>query len=324
MPTGLMGWVDRPADRARIQAQWPKAFGRPAALAESHPEWMGDGMTGDVMLYKAYYEVEVPGWKARDAEPPYKAQPGNDCTAESTARGIDLLGFIDAADPTGETSVEWTGPELRACIEGIYAYGLAAAEMRGDQGCYGSAIAKGLQTNGVISYARAGKPHDVDGPRLRSWSNQPEKIVQNFREASAPFKVEATLITTWESACAWWANRGVVTIASTVGFADPARPNSPGMRNDKGIVPAFGTWPHQMVAVGVIRSDGEETAVILQSWGPNVPKGPRPFGLPSFAFRCRRKDFERILGQQDCWGYRNWAGFRRTPVPGRWTFDALA
>jgi hypothetical protein len=322
--SGLMGWVDRPADRARIIAQWPKMFGRPASLAESNPDWIGDGMTGDVMLYKAYYEVEVPGWKAKGAEPPYKAQPGNDCTAESTARGIDLLGMIDAADPQGDTAVAWIGPEFRACIEGIYAYGLDAANMTGDRGCYGSAIAKGLQSHGVLSYARAGKPYDVDGQRLRSWSNQPGKIVQNFREVSVAFPIEAVQITTWEAACAWWANRGVVTIASTVGFADPQRPDSPRMRNDRGIVPAFGTWPHQMVAIGVIRSDGEETAVIAQSWGPNVPKGPQPFGLPSFCFRAVRKDFDRILAQGDSWGYRGWNGFRRSPVPGRWTYDALA
>ena len=316
------GWRDDPAARSRIVAGWPKHFGRPAALVESNPDWIGDGLTGDVCLWKAYGEVEVPGWKEKGKEPPYKTQPGNDCTAESTARGIDLLQFIEAAAPTGETVPAWQGPGERACIEAIYAYGLAAAGMRGDQGCYGAAIAKGLQANGVVPYARVQGSPEVDAARLRQFANNPTGVVSAFREVSAPFRIEASLITTWEAACAWWANRGVVTVASNVGFE--ARDGSIAPRDERGIVRAGGTWPHQMVSVGCIRSDGVETAVFLQSWGPNKPAGPTPFGLPTFAFRVVRSDFERILAQQDCWGYRNFTGFKRSPVPDRWSYDALA
>ncbi len=315
-PNQRFGWVANPTAVAELVASFPKRFGRPADLAAAAPDWIGDGQKGDVKLYMAYREVAVTGWKAKDQEPPYLAQPGNDCTAESTARGIDLLQFIEVAAPTKDTTPIFDGPDKRACIEGIYAYGLAAAGLRGDQGCYGAAIAQGAQQHGVLGYKDVDGIDEVSSVRLRGFARDPAGTLQKYGPLSDPYKVEVARITTWDEACAWWANRGVITIASTVGFATP--------RDERGICRQAGVWPHQMVTCGCIRSDGVETAVVLQSWGPNQPTGPTPFQLPTFAFRILRADFERILNQGDSWGYRNFTGFQRTPVPSRWSYDQMA
>lgn len=314
-PRGF-GWIESPAAVAATVAAFPRRFGRPADLAAAAPDWIGDGQTGDIKLYMAYYEVEVPGWKAKEVEPPYLAQPGNDCTAESTARGIDLLQFIGVAAPTGETSPRFDGPDKRSCIEAIYAYGLDAAGIWGDRGCYGAAIAQGAQHHGVLGYLDVDGRDEVDVTRLRTFARNPRWVIGKYGSKSEPYRVEVARISTWDEACAWWYNRGIITIASNVGFDTP--------RDDKGICRRRGVWPHQMVTCGCIRSDGVETAVVLQSWGPNEPAGPRPFQLPSFAFRALRQDFEMILSQGDCWGYRNFNGFERTPVPSRWTYDVMA
>lgn len=310
MPDDRFGWIPDPHGVERLASAFPRSFGRPADLRAAAPEWMGDGLTGDVRSYLAYYETAVPGWKARDAEPPYLPQPGNDCTAESTARGIDLLQFMEIASPTGATAPVFDGPDKRACIEAIYAYGLEAAGMRGDHGCSGAGIAVGLQRNGVLGYQDIGGPDDVDKTRLKFFAMFPTWATRRFRDTSARYRVDVARITTWAEACAWWANRGVVTIASNVGFAAP--------RDDRGICRRQGVWPHQMVTCGCIRSDGVETAVVLQSWGPNQPTGPRPFQLPSFGFRILRQDMETILQSGDCWGYRGFSGFARTPIPAAW------
>lgn len=316
------GYVKNPTAVRRITREWEARYGYHPHIAQCAPGLLQDGQTGDILNYMAYYETEIPGWKPKDQEPPYPAQPGNDCTAESTSRGYDLLQMIEMADPIGVDMPNFRGPQDRACIEATYAYGLSAAGMRGDQGCYGAGIAQGSQQNGVLSYADAGQPYEVNSARLRQWANSPSWVVKNYATKSRPFKCEIVKITTWADACAWWANRGVVTIASDVGFEDSQ--GGPGLRDQSGICPARGKWPHQMVSIGCIRSDGTETAVIVQSWGPNVPKGPQPFRLPSYCFRVVRSDYERILGQDDCWGYRAFAGFARTPVPTRWTYDMMA
>lgn len=313
---GNFGWFADPVRVSATVANFPVMFGRPADLMEAAPDWIGDGKTGDIKLYMAYYEVAVPGWKAQTDEPPYLPQPGNDCTAESTARGIDLLQMIEAAAPTGDSQPVFDGRDKRACIEAIYAYGLDAAGMWGDRGCYGAAIAEGAQRHGVLGYKDVEGPDEVDSGRLRQFARDPAGTIRKYGRFSEPYKVEVARITTWEEACAWWANRGVITIASNVGFATP--------RDERGICRRQGVWPHQMVTCGCIRSDGIETAVVLQSWGPDQPTGPRPFQLPSFAFRILRADFERILAQGDCWGYRDFTGFQRTPVPARWTYDLMA
>lgn len=304
------GWVQDRAQVQRIAAEFPARFGRPAELCAAAPGLLGDGLTGDIRSYLAYYDCEIPGWKKRGEEPPYLAQPGNDCTAESTARGIDLIQMMAIAAPTGGDRPVFDGPDKRACIEAIYAYGLDAAGMVGDRGCTGAGIAAGLQRNGVLGYLDIGGPDEVDRFRLETFARFPRWTTWRFRNLSARYRVDVARIQSWGEACAWWANRGVITIASSVGFDSP--------RDSRGICARRGVWPHQMVTCGCIRSDGIETAVVLQSWGPNQPTGPRPFQLPSFAFRILRADFEAILDSGDCWGYRGFAGFQRAPIPSAW------
>lgn len=273
-------------------------------LAKAAPHWMGDGLTGDHMPYLAYYEVEVPGWKPKDKEPPYHPQTGNNCTSEGLMHCLDLLQLMHA----GEGVIF-----QRTCVEACYAFGLFKANMRGDNGCYGGAMAKGALEIGSVPYRDVAEPHEEDGRRLREWANDPAAIVRELTQKAAPYKVgEIARVTTWEEYCAAIANGRLVTLASNVGYNTP--------RNEKGICERRGVWPHQMCGAGVIRSDGEETGVILQSWGPNNPQGPTPFRLPTFAFRARRRDIEAQLAEGDSWAFSHFPGFEKKPLPAKWTY----
>jgi hypothetical protein len=300
------GLLPDPAGVERIVASLPHG----GELMAAAPHWMGDGMTGDHMPYLAYYEVEVPGWKAKDKEPPYIPQVGNNCTSRGMADGLDLLQFVEVADPSPDATEGLVFH--RVCVEAVYAFGLALAGMRGDNGCYGAPIAKGVHDIGCITYDVAGGEKEETHSRLAEWARNPSAIVNQFKDKAGAFKVGSIArVTTWEEACAALANRRILTVASNVGYN--------GNRDEKGIVRRRGRWPHQMFYMGVIRSDGVESLVQGQSWGKNNPQGPQPFRLPSFAFRVTKEDAMAQISAGDTWAIGIPPNFEKAPLPSRWT-----
>jgi hypothetical protein len=304
-----LGYIPSPEGVGRVLASLP----HPGELAAAAPHWMGDGMSGDLKGYLAYYESEVPGWKAKGEEPPYRPQTGNNCTSEGLMHCLDLLQFMAVA--AGEADDSGLGLDFRrTCVEASYAFGLHEAGMRGDRGCYGAAMAKGALEIGAVPYRDVGEPHEETKARLVEWANDPGSVVQRLGPKAAPYKVGSIArVTTWDEFCAAISNGRLVTLASNVGYNTP--------RDERGICRRRGTWNHQMCGVGVIRSDGVETGVILQSWGPNQPGGPTPFRLPTFAFRALRQDVEAQLAQNDSWSIGLFPGFEKRPLPARWTYQ---
>lgn len=306
------GWRPNPAGVQSVMNSLP----HPPELVGAAPDWVGDGdgMTGDLIPYLSMYEIEIVQdgkvWKPKGAEFPYIPQTGNNCTSKGLADGNDASQAmaISLGEPIGFQ---------RTCIEACYAFGLFKAGMRGDNGCYGGAMAGGGFEIGLLPYSAIEMPHEEDHARLQSWANNPRAIVDKYGPIASAYKFGSiTRVTTWNELCAAVANQCYVTIASNVGFNTP--------RDDKGICRRRGTWRHQMFIFGILRSDGVETATVLQSWGPNRPSGPRPFKLPSFAFRALRADVESILRQGDSWAIRRGAGFEKRRLADRWVNTGLA
>lgn len=301
-----LGWRRNDEGVAKVVGSLPHG----GTIASAAPHWMGDGMEGDLMPYLAYYEVEVEGWKKKDEEPPYIPQVGNNCTSRGLGDGVDLMQFAEIAAGT-----DWNF--IRTCIEACYAFGLYKAGMRGDNGCFGGAMAQGAHEIGLLPYTAIDGAHEETRDRLVSWAGNPKAIVDKYGEKASAFKVGSIAkVTTWEELCAAIANRRIVTMASNAGYNCP--------RDEKGICRRRGTWMHQMFIGAIIRSDGIETAVQFQSWGKNQPSGPRPFKLPSFSFRCLRQDVEYQLAQNDCWAIGLFPGFEKNPLIGRWTNEGWA
>jgi hypothetical protein len=308
-----MGYRPNPAGVDYFTRQ----LSHPGPLALAAPGMMGDGQTGDILPYLAWYEVELLNddgtvWKAKGAEPPYIPQVGNNCTSEGRMHCQDLLQVMDIADqvPDAQGNV----PVFhRTCVEFSYASSLAAANMRGDQGCYGAATATAAYKTGEITYKDAGEPYQETRSRLVSWANNPTSVVAKYQSVASARRMgsEPVKITTTSEARAWLANRGLITIASDVGFNVP--------RDSNGICRRAGSWNHQMALWGAIDSDGHDTFVIVQSWGPGQPTGAQPFKIPSFCFRALASDIQAILDQGDTWGYRLFPGYERAALPDRWT-----
>jgi hypothetical protein len=304
-----LGYRPNPAGVKFFEDRMP----HPPRLANAAPHWMGDGQEGDLMPYLALYEVEIHNedgsvWKPKGEEPPYRAQTGNNCTSEGMMHVLDLLQCVAAARTE---SPDGTVPVVhRTCVEFTYAAGLLKANMRGDNGCYGAPMAAGACEVGAVTYATVGQPYEEDRSRLHAFANDPSGTVQRYQDKAvkAGKKVK---IGSWDELCAALANELLVTIASNVGYNTP--------RDEKGICRRAGSWAHQMMFAGIIRSDGIETAVQFQSWGPNNPHGPTPFRIPTFSFRTHRRDVEAQLAEGDCWGIGLFPGFERRPLPNRWT-----
>lgn len=291
-----------------------KSLPHPGPLFQAAPDFQGDGDNQDLMPYKALYEIEILNpdgtvWKKKGDEPPYINQTGNNCTSEGEGHVIDMLQAIDIADPVGDEVPVFQ----RTCIEACYAFGLYKAGMRGDNGCSGAGMAQAAYEIGVLSYYDIAPPYDETASRLRNFANNPKAVVSKYGAIAASRKLPAPVqITNVAEAQAWIANRGFITIASDKGFATP--------RDDKGICQQQGVWKHQMALTGRIVSDGIPTFVVFQSWGPNQPNGPTPFQIPSFSFRALDKDIQAILNENDCWGFRSFPGFKKTPLPSKWTY----
>lgn len=299
----------------RGAATYARSLSHGGTLSKAAPHWLGDGDGRDLMPYLAWYEVEILNgdgsvWKPKGKEPPYIAQVGNNCTSRGDTACMDLFQCMDAVTVRPD---EKDGPiPYRTACEATYAFSLALAGMRGDNGCTGHATARSASEVGRVSYRDMDGPDDEDRSRLVRYANDPKSVLNAMREKATSYRVgEAVLIETTADAKAWLANSGLFTIASGVGFETP--------RDERGICQVRGSWMHQMACVGYIESDGHPSFVIAQSWGPNQPKGPTPFRLPSFCFRVTEAAMSKILGWNDSWGHRSFAGFERRPLPNRWT-----
>lgn len=313
-----LGWRPNPAGVQQVLASLP----HPGELYAAAPDWIAadDGMTGDHMPYLAFLETELKNpngtiWKAKGDEPPYIPQVGNNCTSRGLGGGLDLIQCIAIADPDPNSTetLEFT----RVCVEGVYAFGLYKAGMRGDNGCYGGAIAQAANELGCFPYDVVDGVDEEERARLLAWANNPRAVVEKFSTIAAAFKVGAIArVTTWAEVCAAIANKRIVTTASGVGYV--------GSRDSRGIIRRRGRWMHQMFLGGIIRSDGVESAVQFNSWGRNNPTGPQPFRLPSFSWRTVREDVEEQLSEGDCWSVGLFPGFRRAPLPSRWTNEGWA
>lgn len=295
IPSNLFGWHDDPVAIERTQL----SVGiRP--LMRSAPGLVGAVPDHDVMLYKAYKDV-------LGSYPNYPAQQIGDCTSFGHGHGHDLIQCVELSLAGGDSK-----GYRETCTEAIYGAGREAGGMLGSgDGCYGSAIVKGMQTIGMVSRESVGA---YSGSRAKQWGRS--GIPSEVRKAAADHRLgDAALVTTVDEAASAIANGYTVSICSNQGFEGRG-----GFHRDAaGICYAGGSWPHCMVMAGWICSDGRPSFVIFQSWGPTMPDGPQPFDLPPFAFRAESATVARILASKDSYALSKAAFFVARPLPAAWT-----
>jgi hypothetical protein len=295
--TPLCGWLDIP-DRHRVAALFP-------TLTQAAPSLMAmEPPTGDLLLYGAWK-------KALGSYVDYPAQQIGDCESFGHGHGNDLLECIETLldDPTARLNLA----DIETDTEAAYAAGREAGNMLGGgDGCFGSAMVKGLMTIGLVPRKAVGP---YSGQRAKQWgaSGMPDEV----RKIAAQFKLgAAALVRTWAELLAALASGYPVTVSSSQGFSL--------QRDADGFCRPQGRWDHCMLICGARQGDNKEGACIFQSWGSNVPSGPLTLDQPPNSFWAPRATVESMLALGDSWSMAKTPYFVARPVPAKWTHNIAA
>lgn len=292
----LGGWIDHP-DRHAVAATMPRVADFPHLFAAAP--------TGDILLFKAWKDV-------LGAYPNYPAQQIGDCESFGNSHAHDLLQCIEASLSGSDLDYRET------CTEAAYAAGREAGNMLGNQdGCYGSAMVKGMTEIGLIPREAMANFGGVaySGQRAKQFGRT--GLSAELKKIAAQFKLGgAALVKTWDELRAALSSGYPVAVSSNRGF-------QPFRRDSRGICRAGGGWDHCMFYAGIIDSDGVETALQCQSWGNDQPGGPIVFDMPLFAFRTERADVEYQLRQGDSFALSKTPGFAHRALPSGWSSERM-
>lgn len=253
-----------------------------------------------ILLYKAFKDV-------LKSYPAYKAQEIGDCVSFGHAHANDLLQCVEIS--LGEVSAfDFTDTEA------LYGMAREAGNMLGpEDGCYGSAAVKAMTEGGVVSRFMLGPEGEYSGKRAKEWgrTGTPRAI----KEKAANYKLgNAALVKTWDELVAALTNGYPVTICTGSGFTME--------RDHDGFCRQTGRWGHCMFVAGV-RHD-RPGACIVQSWGPNVPKGPLGLDQPDYSFWADRRAIESILAEGDSWALAKAPAFKGRDLPSSWSYSVAA
>lgn len=264
-PRGPTGWLDIPVRRQVA-----------ATLPQYRRGWVQDvEPSKPILLYRAWYDL-------LKAYPPYPAQQIGDCVSFGHSHGWDLLQAVEVALGNQETYNE-------TFTEFMYGASRKVGGILGNQdGSFGSAAAKAAITIGHVPRTMA-----YSGQTAKSWGyyGPPDELVSQAVKLGG-----VALIKDWPTLVSALWNGFPVPICSDQGFA---------MERDKdGFCAPRGTWNHCMLIAGA-QFGRRPGALILQSWGPNVPSGPIGLDAPDFGFWADRNVVERILSQGDSFALMN-------------------
>ncbi len=290
----VSGWLDVP-ERHVVAASLP-TFAQVGA-----PLIQAGAPDADILLYRAFKDV-VGDYI------PYPRQEIGDCVSFGHAHGNDLLQCVEAAIQ----GLKFTREELETDTEALYGMAREVGGMLGGQdGCYGSAAVKAMTTLGMVPRS-AVAPYS--GKRAKDWGyhGAPAEI----KAKAAKWKLgNAALVKTWDELVAAMSNGYPVTICTGMGFTMH--------RDDHGFCTPSGSWGHCMLLCG-LRHGSRPGACVFQSWGVNVPDGPRDLDQPDNTFWVDRGPIERILGEGDSWALSKSPFFVERPLPSRWKYSRAA
>jgi len=293
-PNFVSGWLGIDAIQQACASRFPAlAASAPWLLAQAPP-------TSPILLYKAWHDV-------LGKDPDYPAQQIGDCVSFGHGHANDLLQCIEIAlgEPADfrETDTEFIYATSRE-VAGI---------LGGGDGSYGAAAVKAMTTIGLVSREMLGDQRAYSGKRAKDWGRTGAPA--DLKSKAAPFKLgSGALVSTWDELVGALSSGYPVTICTKQGFTLH--------RDQDGFAQARGSWGHCMLIAGV-RFD-RPGACIVQSWGPDMPDGPRALDQPSFSFWADQRVIERILSEGDSWALSKAPEFVSRPLPEHWNYHEAA
>jgi hypothetical protein len=294
------GYTPNPAGVREFLAELDTPF-----FAQAAPEAMAKADRVDTFLYRSMDRAH----RARYGSPFVAWRQGiGDCVAFGAAAGVYC-----------SESISWdlghiAEPPLVPSTESIY--GGSRVEARGKRegtggwsdGSYGGAAARWLRDWGVV-YRRPFPEFGYDlttysadrAKQWGNWGNGGQGDSGRLDEVAKKFPARHVVaIRTWDELVAAITAGFPVTIASSQGFANRT--------DESGVLPASGTWMHQMCIVGIRFADKSppgvravDAALILNSWGTRWISyaGKYPADQPDGSFWATRPVVESILRQGD-------------------------
>jgi hypothetical protein len=251
----------------------------------------------DTYLFKAFLDV-------LGSYPSYVRQTVGDCTSQGGGRSVDLTQCCEIA--LGE-------PEEYKEISTEVLYGIAREEagMLGNwsDGCFGTAIGKALARGACVPREVTG-PYDGAKAREYGYRGVPEELKKLALERKLK---HVAVITTLAEADAALDNGFVACGGGMEAFSST--------RDQHGICDlTWGVWPHMMGSGwGRKRVNGSVYYLYSQSWGPNVPSGPTPDGMPNYCFWVHEARHARRLARGDTIVIGRFDGFPGRSLPSAWT-----
>jgi hypothetical protein len=290
------GWIRDPEEVDRQLAGMPRPL-----FCQAAPRLSGSGTGKDSLLYRAYQDVN----HGRFID--YPAQVIGDCVSHGFGHGIDLLEAVQIAIGRKREVFQQTATEA--------IYGLARVDI-GASGSYpdgavGAWAARAVSTIGTVDREFVGP---YDGRRARDWGAR--GVPDAVRSRAARHKVRTvSLVATYEEMEDALANGYPVPVCSNQGFTLE--------RDGDGFCLPHGSWGHCMLIVGV-RAGDRPGACIFQSWGPEIPTGPRGLDQPPNSFWADRNVVAGMLALGDSWALSQFDGYPELPMPDRWSYGGFA
>ncbi len=294
------GYDPNPAGVREFLAELDQPF-----FAQAAPEAMANAKRKDTFLYRSMQKAH----QARYGRPWVCERQGiGDCVAFGAMHAVWC-----------SESLSWDlglvpEPPLIPSTEAIYGGSRVEARNKPEggggwnDGSYGGAAARWLRDWGVVyrqPFPSLG--YDLtayDAERAKRWGNWGNGGQGDSGRLDAIAKKHparhVVAIRTWDELAAAITAGFPVTIASNQGFASRT--------DDSGVLPASGTWYHQMAIVGIRFADqappgvrAVDAALVLNSWGTRwiSYEGRYPADQPDGSFWATRPVVENILRQGD-------------------------
>ena len=293
-PAGYsFGWDDRPDYVKRVVSTFAKPY-----FGDAGKELIQGGDDKDAFLWLAYEKVTGSPWQPHD-------QDGTGCcVGEGNSGAVEIGSAVEIA--LGDVQQEYKHISAAA----LYALAREVGDMLGSgDGAVGADAAKALMTRGAISCEEANDSNGRDSTAkahaslAKKWGRV--GLPKELKTLAAEHKVKtASQVRTPEEVRAALTNGYPVTICSSVGFEGGG-----GFKRDAdGFCKMGGSWPHCMF-VGGYRKD-KRAFLVFQSWGPNMPPGPKSLGQPDGTFWITWDAMQRIVKSGECYALSSFEGYR--------------
>lgn len=268
------GWHDRPKDVDAIVSKLPvPVFPVKANNADE-----------DSLLYLTVRKVS-----GTDLDP--GPQAIGDCTSWGWAGCVDTVQCVEIDAGRAEKF-------KRTATEAIYALErveVGKGQIRGDGGV-GAWCAEAVSKYGTLSRDVVGT---YSGQRAKQWGNQGLSKEMEDQARSHLIKT-VSQVTSAEQVKQAIQNRYPVAVCSNRGFTMT--------RDRQGFCAPRGSWGHCMKIIAY-RGGGRPGLLIVQSWGPNTPDGPKDLDQPDNSFWAEMDVVDSMVRQGDSFTMSQFEGY---------------